>query len=246
MNSKYSLILATDLDGTFLGGSPQQRKAFYQSIHENRHRILLIFVTGRSLQLIQNLYEEPDLPQPDYIIGDVGTTVYQGDTLEPMTPVQDWIAQRWGNANEKVKAMLADEPGLQLQPQAAYAKYRVSYNYQPDQLQPTTLDKIADAGFHAVLSADKYFDVLPKGVAKGSTLLKLIDTLNLHPDSVITAGDSLNDLSLFETGLKSIAVGNSEPKLVAKIQDLRNVYHSPEPGVAGIQDGIEYHFNSKR
>ena len=237
MPSPYSLILATDLDGTFLGGSEQQRAQFYQQIQAKRDDLLLIFATGRSLELIEKLYTRPNFPQPDYIIGDVGTTIYDAKTLEPVTAVQDWIAQTWNGASERVKTMLADEPGMKLQD--VNPLYRVSYHYQPQKLQPSTLEKIKSAGFDCILSGDKYFDVMPKGISKGPTLLKLISTLNLNPDNVVTAGDTLNDSTLFQTGLKSIAVGNAEPKLVAEIQTMDNVYHSPYPGVAGIWDGLK-------
>lgn len=242
MNSNYSLVLATDLDGTFLGGQEEQRREFYQHLEANREKLLLIFVTGRSLDLVQELFAFPDFPQPDYIIGDVGTTVFDGKTLTPVAAVQDWIAAAWDNANEQIKNMLADEPGIELQPVAP--QYRVSYHYHPEKLQPSTLEKVVQAGFDCILSADKYMDIMPKGVAKGSTLLKLMATLNLNREDVIPAGDTLNDLSLFATGLKAIAVGNSEPKLVEKIQTMDNVYHSPYQGVAGIWDGIKVYGKS--
>ena len=241
MNQNNSLVLATDLDGTFLGGSPQQRQNFYEYLEEKRARLTLIFVTGRNLQSILSLYEDPEInvPRPDYIIGDVGTTVYYGTTLEPVAEVQNWIAEIWNNANEPVKTLLANDPGLTLQP--INTLYRVSYFYNPKELQSKSVEKIKQAGFNCVMSADKYFDVLPQGVAKGSTLLKLLEHLQLNLDDVITAGDTLNDLALFETGLKSIAVGNSEAKLVEKIKTMPHVYHSSAPGTAGIVDGIQYY-----
>ncbi len=237
MNSDPSLILATDLDGTFLGGSKQQRTEFYQYLQANRNRLLLVFITGRSLNSIQELCEEPGFPSPDYIIGDVGTTVVDGKTLEPVHPVQNWIEQRWGNANEKIKEMLADEPGIELQ--SVKPKYRVSYYYDPEKLRSSTLEKISAAGFDYILSASEFLDIMPKGVSKGPTLLKFIATLNLNPDNVIPAGDTLNDLSMFETRLKGIVVGNAEEKLVEKTKQMDNVYHSPYPGAAGIWDGIK-------
>jgi HAD superfamily hydrolase (TIGR01484 family) len=241
MITNNTLVLATDLDGTFLGGSPQERQDFYNYLRVKRDRLLLIFVTGRSLELTLRLYEEKNLiiPRPDYIIGDVGTTVYEGKTLKPVAQVQNWIADIWGNSSEFAGQILVDELGLTLQPLSP--QYRVSYYYKPDQNQERIIQKIQAAGFECIMSADKYLDILPKGVAKGSTLLKLIDWLNISPNQVITSGDSLNDLSLFETGLKSIAVGNSELKLVEKIQTLNNVYYSDFPGVIGIWDGIKYY-----
>jgi HAD superfamily hydrolase (TIGR01484 family) len=233
------LVLATDLDGTFLGGSDQQRTEFYEYIEYHRDQMLLVFVTGRDLDAIDRLSDEMGFPRPDYIIGDVGTTIVNGKTFEPISEVQDWVSSIWNNANDRVKEILVDEPGIQLQP--VNPERRVSYYYQPDKLQPSTVQKIQDAGFDCILSAEKYLDVMPKGIAKGPTLLRFIETLELNTDNVIPAGDSLNDYSLFQTGLKSIAVGNSEPKLVEKIKTMPNVYHSSEPGTAGIWDGLKYY-----
>jgi hydroxymethylpyrimidine pyrophosphatase-like HAD family hydrolase len=86
-----------------------------------------------------------------------------------------------------------------------------------------------------------YLDIVPKGVNKGSTLLNLLDILNLNHESVITCGDSLNDLSLFQTGLKSVAVGNSEPKIIEKIKTLTNVFQSTHPGLYGIIEGLGFY-----
>jgi HAD superfamily hydrolase (TIGR01484 family) len=239
MRLNPSLVLATDLDGTFLGGSDRQRTEFYEYIENHRDRMLLVFVTGRDLEAIERMRREMSFPRPDYIIGDVGTTIVEGKTFEPLLTVQNWVSSIWNDANDRVKEMLADEPGIKLQP--VNPERRVSYYYQPDELQASTVQKILDAGFDCILSAEKYLDVMPKGVAKGSTLLRSIEALDLDAEYVITAGDSLNDYSLFQTGLKSIAVGNCEPKLADKIKTMPNVYRSPEAGAAGIWDGLKYY-----
>ena len=234
-----SLVLATDLDGTFLGGSDRQRSQLYEYIKSQREQILLVFVTGRSLNMIRELFDFPGFPRPNYIIGDVGTTIFDGNTFQPVSAVQNWVSQVWNNANDRVKQLLENEPGLELQP--LNPDYRVAYYYQADKFQSSTIDKITTAGFDCIMSDKRFLDVMPKGVSKGPTLLKLMETLNLDLDRVVTAGDTLNDLSLFATGLKSIAVGNAEPKLVEKIPTMENVYHSSEPGAAGILEGLKYY-----
>ncbi len=241
INSNHSLLLATDLDGTFLGGSQEQKNEFYQYIESQRDRLLLVYVTGRELDWISNFLDKnPHVPKPEYIIGDVGTTIVHGETFEPISNVQDWIETQWSNANEQVKELLANEPGIELQ--AVTPDYRVSYYYDPEKLQSETIQKVIDAGFDCIISCHDiyfYFDVMPKGVSKGPTLLKFLEEINFNGDNTITCGDTLNDLSLFETGLKGIAVGNSEPRLVDKIQAMENVYYSPYPGVMGIWDGLK-------
>ena len=111
-------------------------------------------------------------------------------------------------------------------------------------LSPRTVAKVEVCGFDCLLSADRFFDVLPRGVSKGPTLMRLVEALELDREAVLVAGDTMNDLSLFQTGFKGVAVGNSEPRLKAAVSRLPNVYCSPSPGAAGIADAIR-HFNFK-
>jgi HAD superfamily hydrolase (TIGR01484 family) len=239
MDANEPLVLATDLDGTFLGGTDEQRSQFYADLQQHRQRLVLMFVTGRNLELVRQLYREPDFPQADYIIGDVGTTVTDGQTFKPLEPVQTWIAQTWNDSTERVRSLLNNEPGLELQP--ITPQYRVSYYYNPDELQSQTLTRITQAGFDYILSADRFLDVMPKGIAKGATLLKTLESLHLAPEQTVVAGDTLNDRSLLETGLNGIVVGNAEPKLKEFARSLPNAYISPEPGAWGIWDGLKHH-----
>jgi hydroxymethylpyrimidine pyrophosphatase-like HAD family hydrolase len=230
------LVLATDLDGTFLGGAEAQRRALYDHLL-TRPDLLLVFVTGRDIDFVADLIRTPRMPRPDYIIGDVGTSVYHGATLRPIAALEADIVARWRAANQRVMAMLEGEPGLRLQPTPF--RHRVSYDCDPSALAPDIVDRVKAAGFDCLISADRYFDVLPPGIAKGPTLRRLVRVLG-H-DRVLVAGDSLNDLSLFQTGFNGVVVGNSEPALVAATARMPTVYHSPQPGAAGILDALRHY-----
>ncbi len=237
MSNHHELILATDLDGTFLEGDQQTKHFFYNQLLQLRERILLIYVTGRPVEIVKQFCKHGYLPVPHFVLGDHGTHVVDGN-FNPVDPIQDPIIKKWNNGNLLLKELLCDEMGLELQP--LDPPYRVAYYYDQRFLQNTTLLKIKEAGFDAILSCDMYLDIVPRDVNKGSTLLKLLDYLEIHHDLAITCGDSLNDLSLFETGLDSIAVGNSETKLITAIKSLDNVYHSEFPGLLGIMDGLRF------
>ncbi len=238
-NHHHQLILATDLDGTFLEGNQQTKTLFYNELIRLREQVMLIYVTGRSIDTVAQFCQQGYLPQPHFIIGDHGTHIVEGNTFQPIEHLQYPIIQQWNNGNDTLRKLLQDDVGIELQP--IDPPYRVAYYYDPDQLQPTTVQKITQAGFDAILSCDAYLDIVPKGVNKGSTLINLLRDLNIHHDMVVTCGDSLNDLSLFQTGLKSVAVGNSEPKLALAIKTLQNVYHSRFPGLLGILDGLVFY-----
>lgn len=237
-------VLATDLDGTFLGGTATERRRFYDFLNDLDQRFTLIFVTGRELENTLPLFDppapgEPAVPRPRYIIADIGTEILDGHTLEPIVPVQDWVVAAWNGANDRVRALLADDPDIVLQP--VETRHRVSYFCDPRTVPSATVDKIKAAGFDCLLSDDRYLDVLPPGVSKGPALLRLIDHLGLAEHRVVVAGDTLNDLSLFETGLAGVAVGNAEVGLVSAVRDLPHVHLSPLPGVMGIWDGLRAH-----
>lgn len=236
-----NLVLATDLDGTFLGGADEERRRLYDHLAA-RDDLMLIFVTGRDIDFVAELIAEPGMPRPHYIVGDIGTSVFDGTTLEPVAELEAPIAARWGDSGARVTALLAGDPGLRLQDTAF--RHRVSYDYDPALLSPRSVAKVEAAGFDCLLSADRFFDVLPKGVSKGPTLTRLVEALELDREAVLVAGDTMNDLSLFQTGFRGVAVGNSEPRLKAAVARLRNVYCSPSPGAAGIADAIR-HFSSK-
>ncbi len=233
-----SLLLATDLDGTFLGGTEAQRGALYADLAA-RQDVLLVYVTGRDIGFIAELIRTPGIPRPRYIIGDVGTSVYDGETLEPMVELEAEIATRWGSANHRVMTLLHGEPGLTLQ--RTPFRHRVSYDCDPARLSPRTVAKIREAGFDYLVSAGRFLDVLPAGIAKGPTLSRLVDALGFDRTRVLVAGDTLNDLSLFQTGFKGVAVGNSEVRLLEALADCRNIYRSPLPGAAGISDALRHY-----
>jgi hydroxymethylpyrimidine pyrophosphatase-like HAD family hydrolase len=235
----YQLVLATDLDGTFLEGDSEAKQFLYRKLSSLHEQVLLIYTTGRSVETVKNFCLRGYLPHPHFVLGDHGTHIVDGVHFSPVTHLQDPITLTWGNGTTILKELLRNDPGIQLQPIAP--PYRVAYYYDPNRLQKQTLEKINQAGFDYILSCDIYLDILPRGVNKGSSSLNLINYLNINPDIAVTSGDSLNDLPLFQTGLKSIAVANSEPKLIEIVKQLNNVYLSSFPGVLGIIDGLKFY-----
>jgi HAD superfamily hydrolase (TIGR01484 family) len=244
MMKNKQFILATDLDGTFLGGSDNERSALYRWIESKRSDVGLIFVTGRDPQFIEQLCSENGVPLPDYVIGDVGTTIAEviktpaKITVRPLAALEAEIATLWQDSGEKVRALLASAAGLTLQDTPF--RYRVSYHFDPKTYDGEAERLVRDNGFDPLISADCFFDVLPPGVSKGPSLRRLLKHLTIADPAVLVAGDTLNDLSLFETGLRGVAVQNSEPALVAQLDAHPNVYRANRPGAGGIAEAIRH------
>jgi len=237
--SQRKFVLATDLDGTFLGGSEEDRRRLYNWIEDNRETVGLIFVTGRDPQFIGALCRDRGVPWPDYAVGDVGTTIatVSPETgVAPIEALEEEISASWGNAGERVRARLDGHPGLTLQP--TDFRYRVSYDIDADSFDASAWDIVLDMGFQPLISDNRFFDVLPDGVSKGPSLRRLVEHLSIQPERVLCAGDTLNDLSMLECGLPAVAVGNSEAELVRRVAHLEHLHMDKAHGAAGILEVI--------
>lgn len=236
------MLIATDLDGTFLAGTPAQRSRLYQWI-DAHDDVQLAYVTGRGLPLVTPLLDDPDLPRPDYLICDVGATLADGQG-RPIASLMADIEAAWPG-EQVVVAALAHLPGLQRQPQPQAR--RCSFHCTPEQVGPEVRDAI-DAlglGLDLLYSADWYLDVLPGGVNKGSSLRRLVRHLGLSDEAVLVAGDTLNDLSMYEHGFRGVCVGGSEPALLDATRELPLVLHASGPGCDGILQALD-HFQLQR
>ncbi|VXC56523.1 Glucosylglycerol-phosphate synthase [Pseudomonas sp. 8Z] len=230
------MLLATDLDGTFLAGDPEDRLSLYQTIAAHPE-IKLAYVTGRSLEAVLPLLADPTLPQPDYIIADVGATLVHGDSLQPIQSLQSMVDARWPGESQVASAI---EPfGLERQdvPQAR----RCSYFCTPEQAANPALREIADElGCDLLYSAGLYLDFLPKGVNKGSSLQALADWLELSHDQVLAAGDTLNDLSMLSASFHGVCVGQSESALLEATRSHSRTLHANRPGCGGILEAFAH------
>ncbi|MGI1662571.1 HAD-IIB family hydrolase [Palleronia sp. KMU-117] len=237
--SAKHMVLATDLDGTFLGGEDEDRSALYAWIETHRETVGLVFVTGRDPRFIADLTDGTGVPRPDYVVGDVGTTIAEvgpeGD-IRPIPALEAEIAQGWNDAGDRVRTALEGAAGLTLQPTAF--RYRVSYDLDLETFDARTVAMVEAMGFDVLISDDRFFDVLPRGISKGPSLARLIDHLGVRPETCLVAGDTMNDLSMLALGLPAVAVGGSEPRLIEALKPHAHVHRATARGAAGIREAI--------
>jgi HAD superfamily hydrolase (TIGR01484 family) len=262
------LVLATDLDGTMADGSAADRAELIGLIRA-ADDARLIYVTGRTPTAARDLLKRAALPEPDVLIADVGTTVVHGAGPEPVAAIEADLERRWPGA-DVVRERLQDVNALRVQ-QEVDAPRRVSYWIEPVRQRraegddpfaarppdDASLNEEAAAiarhvareavaaldslGVDVLVSANVFLDVLPQGVNKGSTLRRVLDWMGADPESCVVAGDSLNDLALFETGLRGVVVGNCEPALATRVATMDHVYRARGIGASGVLEGLRHH-----
>jgi len=233
----YKLHLVVDLDGTFLEGELIDRLALYTLIECQRNLINLIYCTGRCISDINNVIQDDVTPTPNIIIADVGTTIHSKNNNTSISKIQKEIQKMWPG-HDTVSNAFDTLEYLELQPLDFIN--RRSYTLHDKTKLNILRDKAAQINCDLLYSHDKFIDILPQNVNKGTTLLKLIQVLNINPYSVLTAGDTMNDYSMFTIGVAGIVVNNASPSLKKNVRGLKNIYLAKHKGTKGILEGISH------
>ncbi len=238
--NQASFILSTDLDRTLLPNgvqpeSPGARKYLEQLVSHSE--VAFVFVTGRDKSLVEQAIHHYCLPQPDYVISDVGSNIYQvqGEQWEIWTQWQQAIAPDW---NGYTQQQLADElkifDELVLQERSKQNSYKLSY-YFPLHLDQQRLDKrisdhllLKQIKANLIWSIDEpanigLLDILPASASKLHALEFLRQHLNLPQSAVLFAGDSGNDLPVLISTIPSVLVANASAEVREEAVQLTTV-----------------------
>ncbi|GAA2939453.1 HAD-IIB family hydrolase [Streptomyces enissocaesilis] len=229
-------VLVTDLDGTLLGGSAAARGRL-RAVLAAHPEITVVFATGRGLSSVQDiLRRDPLVPGPRWIIGDVGASVVDTTDMSHLDVLEERLRAGWPGTSP-VRAALDRFPQLVFQ-SGVQQEGRCSYYLRPEHLAREITDVVAQLGCRWTYSAGRYFDVLPSGASKGNALELLARKLRWPMTSVLVAGDSLNDLSLFLLGAHGVIVGNAEPALRARVPELPAVRRPESVGAEAIVETV--------
>lgn len=206
-------------------------------------RPLLCYNSGRMVDDVSRLIREGQLPDPEYIIGGVGTQVFDyaaGELLEEFKMV---LSEGWDL--EKVERIAGGFPGIERQPDELLHAYKSSwylYDAPPEaiaQLQQELQGAGLDVG--VVYSSQRDLDVLPRKANKGNALEWLCERRSISPGEVVVAGDSGNDTAMFKVkGVFGIVPQNAHADLLALLNEDR-VYYASKEIADGILEGLAYY-----
>lgn len=236
-------LLATDLDGTFIGDDTAMRSLWEDLDHAD---VVVAFSTGRHLPSIEQFYRETGTPRrADACICMVGTEIWHrtSDGYESDTGWAEVISDAWDK--QGVEAILSAIPEAVMQPEEWQSRFKSSYFLEENAaLRIAQLHEDLDgAGLSAkvVYSAGRFLDLLPHRSGKGGAVAYLAEQLGVTPDDVVTAGDTGNDLDMMrpELGFRSVAVGNAAEEL--RTFEAPGLYHATAPFAAGIREGLSHH-----
>ncbi|MDO9049237.1 MAG: HAD-IIB family hydrolase [Methylobacter sp.] len=225
------ILICTDLDRTLLPNgrqpeSPGARAAFSRLV--SRPEVTLAYVSGRHRELVEDAIREYELPLPDWVIGDVGTTIYQVRAGE-WRHWSEWeldIAADWrGLTANDLRPLFTDLSSLRLQEEAKQNRYKLSYYLhlltdidalQREMLRRLETRQVAAGLIYSVDEATStgLLDVLPAHATKLHAVEFLMQHQGFDYANTVFAGDSGNDLPVLASMIQSVLVANADVDVV--------------------------------
>ena len=243
MTTEKIQLFCSDLDGTLLG-NPEAARRFKDAWEAlpRRQRPLLCYNSGRLVQDVIDLLATGCLFWPDYIIGGVGTQIYDGRQKRSFSEYNRVFSKGWDL--KRIEQILSSFPGVTRQPPQFLHPYKSSWylHQAPPEAIENLKRQLADAGLEVtvVYSSMRDLDVLPAKTNKGSALQWLCDKINVPLVNVLVAGDTGNDSSMFLLpGVKGIVVENAQPELYEAVVKLPT-FSASQVLADGVLEGLKY------
>ncbi len=227
-------ILATDLDRTLLPNGrwePDESAIGLFNELTEKHGTLVVYVTGRNLNLTEQAIQQYGVRHPDFLCGDVGTTIRKFENAQWHDDV-GWVAHvkrsspRWDAT--AIKQAVADVKGMREQESEHQNQFKQSYYVQHEkkdavlqQVDALVKDKFDEVIVYSFDSLDGkgLLDFLPNSATKQTALEYVAEAFGVAKEEVVFCGDSGNDIFPLTSGFRGVLVRNADDQLVEKVKE---------------------------
>lgn len=191
-----------------------------------RADVTLAYVSGRHRTLVESAIKEYGLPAPDFVLGDVGTTLYRVEENGEWLLEQAWerrIARDWGgHISSDLLPLLDGIEGLRAQEPEKQNRFKLSFYLHPErwnsEFAESTHRRLSAANVHARLvwsiddlTGDGLLDILPHSAPKLGAIETLVRIEGFGMENTVFFGDSGNDLDVLASAVPSVLVANARP-----------------------------------
>ncbi|QDU72590.1 Mannosylfructose-phosphate phosphatase [Mucisphaera calidilacus] len=223
-------LLVSDIDDTFLGDAGATLRLIREA---GRQGVAIALNSSRPwVSVAETVAGLPEGWRPRATITAMGTQV-RIDEKEQVA----W-AERFGGWSRGPFDALAAERGWVAHEAAMQTAYKASYALPEGADRDAVREQILAAGRAlVVISGGGDLDVLPVSAGKGPATVYLAGVLGFGMDRVVVAGDSANDLGMFEVAERAIAVGNARAELTSRA-DPERTYFARGCCAGGIIEGL--------
>lgn len=238
----HDRTIITDIDQNLLGDT-ESLADFVDVIKANRKCTTFAVATGRRLDDALRIFKRYGIPQPDLLITSLGTEIHYAPRLTADTGWSLHIDHYWNP--KAIRHILADVPGLELQPRDEQSRFKISYYIDPA-LAPDTdeINSLLHRNEQAVnvfYSFGQFLDIVPVRASKGFALRWFADQWDISLDHVLAAGGSGADEDMMRGNTQAVVVSNRHNEELSELTDVERIYYARQPYAAGILEAIRHY-----
>lgn len=264
MSATAAGLLASDLDRTLLPNGPQGPEpgalGRFRAWAASRAPHQLVYVTGRHYALYGEVAAGHALPEPDWLVCNVGTEIYPpGDAV----PLAAWAGRLEADFDATAVRERAGEmlPDAWPQEEPKQSPLKVSFYLSSEPANPAAEQErlrraLARQGLETrvVVSFDEVagvglVDFLPPASGKAAALAFLRGHLGFPLEATLFAGDSGNDADALLSGVGGILVGNASDTVRRQLKAAlatgaypeSRLYFAEGPYTAGVLEGMAHY-----
>ena len=141
--------------------------------------------------------------------------------------------------------ILADLPGIKLQPKTEQSSFKISYyidpNLAPDLEEINNLLHLHEMSVSVFLSFGQFLDIVPVRASKGFALRWFADQWEIPLEHMLVAGGSGADEDMMRGNTMAVVVANRHHEELSGLIDQDRIYFAKQPYAAGILEAIEHY-----
>jgi len=212
-------------------------------MRENRKCATFGIATGRRLDAALRVMKQYGIPQPDVLITSLGTEIHYAPRL---TADYAWVRHIDHLWNRKtVLRILADLPGIKLQPKTEQSSFKISYYIDPEHApgleEINNLLHLHEQTVSVFLSFGQFLDIVPVRASKGFALRWFADQWGIPLEHILVAGGSGADEDMMRGTTMAVVVANRHHEELSALTDVERIYFAKQPYAAGILEAIDHY-----
>jgi len=225
-------ILATDLDRTLLPNGQWEADSDAIDLFNEltkQHDVVVVYVTGRNLNLTEDAIRKYGVRHPDILCGDVGTSIREYKNGEWKFD-EGWVAHVTracsGWAADAIRAALVGIEGIREQESEHLNQFKQSYYVdharkdevlrQVDERVKGRFDEVIIYSFDSK-DGKGLLDLLPDSATKLTALEYVAREIGTKNEEVVFCGDSGNDIFPLTADFSGVLVKNADDQLVGNV-----------------------------
>ena len=238
----HDRAIFSDLDQNLLN-DPKSLAKFISVMRGNRNCATFGIATGRRLDSALRKMKQYGIPQPNVLITSLGTEIHYAPRLTADYAWAHHIDYLW--SRHTVLRILADLPGLKLQPRNEQSRFKISYyidpKHAPDLEEINNLLRQHEQTVSVFMSFGQFLDIVPVRASKGFALRWFADQWGIPLEHMLVAGGSGADEDMMRGTTMAVVVANRHNEELSALTDVERIYFAKQPYAAGILEAIEHY-----